>query len=358
MPATRWQDGGKGGRGRRTRSLIGGALLALLGIGCLALPEAAGSGGRPGRVAGARLSVDSTAYRSAREALPDRFLDHETKRFVVISDAEPRFLREQGQLLERTYHQFRRFTRRLTVRPRPLRHKLVCIFFERHEDYRKFARKHDGVTAEWISGYYSPKHDRVVFYNIETNPALTDAGVSEGRHDEAAVLAARRSIDQQLRRAAIATNIHEAIHQLAFHTGLQSPLIQNPLWISEGLATAFETHEPNEAFGPNRDYEPRREQFAEILRDGKLIPLRKLLTYTDMPDDREETITTVYHQSYALVSWMSRFRKDELRDYLDALRNERPGRPTARRHLDLFEQAFGEVDRLEHKWLRFERDRG
>ena len=33
---------------------------------------------------------------------------------------------------------------------------------------------------------------------------------------------------------------------------------------------------------------------------------------------------------------------------------EPPGRPTPQRHLELFKQAFGDVDAVEEAWLRFE----
>ncbi len=73
-----------------------------------------------------------------------------------------------------------------------------------------------------------------------------------------------------------------------------------------------------------------------------------------MPDNRNETITAVYHESYALVHWLSRFRRKELRNYLVALKGETPGRPTKARHLELFEKHFGDVDLLEEKWLKWE----
>ena len=73
-----------------------------------------------------------------------------------------------------------------------------------------------------------------------------------------------------------------------------------------------------------------------------------------MPDNTDDTIAAVYHQSYALVRWMTRFRRTELRRFMNDLRSETPGRPTTQRHLHLFEKAFGDVDRLERAWLRYE----
>ncbi len=303
------------------------------------------------------LQAESDMYRRTRERLPQRFLGYETKRFIVLSDAAPGWSRQQAALLDRTFHQFNRFTKRIKIEPRPLRHKLVCVLFQEHADYRRFARDHDGVTAEWISGYYSPKNDRIVFYNIETNPDFAEAlRVSKSAERIAKVEghgpAARGRLRDEYQKAAIATVVHEAVHQLCFHTRVQSPQIQNPLWLSEGLATAFETDRPNRSFGPDRKYDLREEQFLELMEEGKLIPLRTLVTYSNMPDNQDDTIAAAYHQSYSLVTWMARFRKADLRKFMNTLRNERPGRPTPQRQLQMFEQAFGDVQQLEKVWLR------
>ena len=63
----------------------------------------------------------------------------------------------------------------------------------------------------------------------------------------------------------------------------------------------------------------------------------------------------MYHQSYALVGWLSRFRRGELRDFLNALLKEPPGRPTAVRQVQIFEEHFGDIELLESRWLAFER---
>jgi hypothetical protein len=65
----------------------------------------------------------------------------------------------------------------------------------------------------------------------------------------------------------------------------------------------------------------------------------------------------LYHQGYALVTWMYRFHPRELRAYLEALRSEPAGRPSGARHMELFERAFGDASRLEAAWLRYERAR-
>ncbi len=289
------------------------------------------------------LARESQAYDAARNLLPPRFKDYETKRFIVLSDANGRWTRDQAEQLERAAHQFGRFTRRLGLRPLPLRHKLVCVLFRRRDDYQQFARVHDSVTDPMITGYYSPKNDRVVFYDLESEAAQRPAERAVGDRD-AQVLATSSE-----------TTLHEAIHQLLFHTGVQSPMVEYPLWICEGLATAFETDAPNEAFGPDHDYAPRRKHFRRALERKTLLELRRLVRITRMPDGDEETVQVIYHQSYALVTWMYRFRKRELGDYLLAVLAEPSGRPSAERHLEIFEGVFGDAGQLERAWLRHER---
>ena len=291
--------------------------------------------------------LDSDSYSLARSLLPQRFIEYHTARWVVLSDASAVWTRRQSQLLERARHQFLRFTRRVGLQPKPLRHKLVCILFDSNDEYHDFAQKQDGVTAQWISGYYSPKHDRVVFYDVSNN-APRKGSLSHASTNEANL--SRDDADQR----ATATTIHEAIHQLMFHTGVQSAHIEYPLWICEGLATAFETDVANGAFGPDHEYAPRRDRFKQLVEDEQLIDLRQLVTYARMPDDRDETVQAVYHQSYALVTWMTRFRTDELHSYLRSMLKEPPGRPTPERQLEIFEQAFGDVDQVQRAWLRAE----
>jgi len=335
------------------------------------------------------LPTTSAAYNAARAVLPPTFIQYETRRFVVLSDAHPSWTRAQADRLERTHHQFLRYANRTELRPLPLRHKLVCVLFDDRDAYRAFAKTHDGVKDLWIAGYYSPHNDRVAFYHGDANPSVVEA---RARLDElladvdaldaevrtahrqgllaraeeirerreayhAHIVRERERVDSFAAQINVATTVHEAIHQLMFHTGVQSASVQYPLWVSEGLATAFETDRTGGAFGPDHEHEQRREVFEEMLADDRLVPLEKLVSWSEVPSSHRTVVNAMYHQSYALVTWMSRFRRDELREYLLHMRELTPGTLTPRRHLELFEDAFGPVERLERAWLRHERSK-
>ena len=278
------------------------------------------------------LSTDSKSLGSTRDLLPRSFRTYETRHYVILSDAGRRRTRARGDLLERTYGQFRRYAGRLELRPLPLRHKLVCVLFRKRRDFAAFAREHDGVTVTWCLGYYSPRHDRMVFFDVESE----------------------RGADEFAEARAVAATVHEAVHHLHYHTRIQTTAVQYPLWSGEGLATAFETSSPDEQFGPEYDFPPRRERFGKLLEAERLIPLRSFVGLDRMPDGRRETVHTVYNQAYALASWLARERPGELQAYLIAMLKEPPGRPTPQRHLELFAQAFGDVDGVEQAWLRWE----
>lgn len=334
------------------------------------------------------LSRESEPARQTRAVLPAGFPEYETANYLVFSDADPQWTRRQAARLEHTLHQFGRLESRLDIPLRPLRHKLVCVLFARRSDYSDFARRHDAVESPWIAGYYAPASDRIVFYHEEESPGIVEArqrlalmrrDVNEigirarevARHDrdEGDALRAHhracvahleretQRIDEFARTVAVSTTVHEATHQLAFHMFLQSPRIQYPFWVSEGLATSFETRVSERAFGPEHDHEPRRTRFVELLHAGRLIPLAEFIPLLDVERTAlatEDGVDILYHQAYALFSWLYRQRAGALGTYLRALRREPPGPVAPARTMALFESAFGPLDRLERSWLRWE----
>lgn len=126
------------------------------------------------------------------------------------------------------------------------------------------------------AGYYSPSEDWLVFSDCESHKNIAEArrGLEEvsaeieaikrasrrasmvGRRDEAWEIASglderlddfteqERRLNLQVRQQTISVIVHEAIHQLMFHTRVQVPGVDQPRWLTEELATAFETEIP------------------------------------------------------------------------------------------------------------------
>jgi len=334
---------------------------------------------------------ESKPYEVARAALGESFVEYETTRYVVLSDADPKWVRVQAERLERTYDRFIRFANGLGLRAQPLRHKLVAVVFGQQRDFAAFGRKDGNTRTGRIAGYYSPVEDRLVFYHVESeqNVAAARADLetmyaeadatrqasrrarNTGRREEGREM--QRELDAQLehlseqerrlndfaRERSIAVTVHEAIHQLMFHTSVQARHVHHPAWLTEGLATAFETDAPRSPFGPGEEFAPRREGFWNLLDNDRLMPLRALVRVDQGGLSRNPGhVAAVYLQGYALVTWMSRYRRAELRDYLRKLNAAGSGAIPPDRHEALFEEVFGDIDRLEEAWLRHEKADG
>ncbi|MFG0252303.1 MAG: DUF1570 domain-containing protein [Phycisphaerales bacterium JB038] len=344
---------------------------------------------------GISLGQVSGSVRAGAEAeppdlgLPATFLTYEGTHFRVHSDASASWTRGRMALLERASHQLQRFCRHLGMAYEPPEEKLVCIFFDRYSDYADFARRHDGMSTPWVAGYYAGRANHVVYYNDADAPSVraADAHLAEARgqldlirqrQSEASrdgnreavefYAAQRLQLESQLRqeesrlRSAVRQStdvkaVHEAVHLLAFNTGLQSRYHQYPFWFTEGLATCFETTTPGSAFGPDQDYAPRRERFQELLGNDELLPLTDFVALTDVPDDCADTADVMYHQAYSLLMYLHRYKKRELRQYLESIKVEPPGEIDGARQQALFAASFGPIEALERRWRKHEAKR-
>lgn len=92
---------------------------------------------------------------------------------------------------------------------------LVIVVFATRAEFLGYCRTQTNRLPAQAVGSYFAKSNRCVLYQIEgvggTNWSETEATV-----------------------------VHEAVHQLAYNTGVHERLFENPTWFVEGLATMFE----------------------------------------------------------------------------------------------------------------------
>lgn len=327
--------------------------------------------------------TDEAAVAATMILLNNRFERVDSAYFVLISDADRNAARERLGVLERTRDQFFRAIQRIGVSVIPPEHKLIVVLFAQHGAYRAFASTHDRVDAEWVAGYYAGLSNRAVFFEDASGPtflrASADLDEAERRvrqlRDEATNARRARQTDRaraladQADRAAAelfaererlrelvagtttAKTVHEAVHLLAFNTGVQSRAVEQPFWLTEGLATSFETDTPHAAFGPDRAGDARSEGLARAISAGALVPLAELVSRADAPAASPSTTEAAYAQARSLFVYLHRTARQSLAGYIDDLLNEPPGRMTDARRRELFERRFGDADRVERRWL-------
>ncbi|RMD63806.1 MAG: DUF1570 domain-containing protein [Planctomycetota bacterium] len=325
------------------------------------------------------LPVPQQQVQETRRALSSDFSLYETPHFVMLTDASRAAAVKTASLLERTRERFFRVMRSVAPEAAPPATKLLCVLFADEQAYRDFAREFDRVEAPWVAGYYASVSNRIVLYDDATSSAVASAlealeqqrlhAQQQARHARRQGVTMqvsqrdlnqsyerrRRSMLEQARSAATEKVVHETTHLLAFNSGVQSRLHSQPFWLTEGLATAFETDRPEQAFGPAQPSPRRQAEAARLLADELPLPLRELVSLTDVSTVAEERIDALYAASYALFVYLHRRQRRALGRYLAALGSEPPGEIASQRLLELFEDNFGDADRLERtllRWLR------
>ena len=328
-----------------------------------------------------RLPADDEGVREALSQLGPGYRVTETRHFVVISDCDAAWRRRREALLERAYHEVQRFAELSGIPAYPPASKLLCAMLEEHDAYEAFGRAHDHVHNHWVAGYYASESNRVVLYNDRTNPGLVEAerqldelleraakgrrrakevGGEHGRalderadEVEAFVATERARLSERVEIRSEAKALHEATHLIAFNCGLQLRSRRYPLWITEGLATGFETETPQRAFGPDRPCAEREAQFDGVLAEGRVEPLAGFVGRL-RASEKADRADAQYAQSYALFRHVARYHRDELAGLLADIAGEPAGEISPARHVELFEGRFGPVERFERRWLRLQ----
>lgn len=345
------------------------------------------------RLARTASQDDLSAIEPIQSRLGPGFRTYRSRSFLVLSDASDDWTRSRITLLERAREQYFREMDRLRIPVHPHRHRLICIFFKEHADYIHFAREHDGFEAGWAAGYYSLAHNAIVIHDDRTAPNLArvmhelhqqqaraddltgraQLAQAKGRTDQARILSEaaetladqirqeHRRIEEQVLSFGVAKVLHEAIHLLAFNTGLQARGTAYPLWVSEGLAASFEAPSTRSQFGFAFPYEPRELELEHLALENQLPRLADILTLDHNEHLDADSARPIYAVAYGLFKELHRTHRDELAAYLAELADLPPGPRHPRDHVVQFERHFGPIEQLERtltrRWVFAARER-
>jgi hypothetical protein len=151
--------------------------------------------------------------------------------------------------------------------------------------------------------------------------------------------------------------LHEACHQIAFNTGLQRRLGDYPLWLSEGIATFFESPDFSSATGWGGTGKVNWYNLGNLRKYARQRPqdsLMKLLVQDDLLR-QGETSAAAYAESWGLTFYLIKRKPKQFVDYLKKLRSRPPGNPSdAKQRLDDFRASFGEdLEKIDKEFIRF-----
>ena len=272
--------------------------------------------------------------------LPDGFKALRTDHYLIMYNTTKAYSQWTGNLLERLYKAHFSFWKKKGVQLTEPRFPLVAIIFDTKEGYREHASKELGDSVDSIIGYYHLQSNRITMFDL--------TGV-EGVLSSNAKVSKNVLINEVLRQPGaertVATMVHEAFHQLAYNTGLQVRLADNPFWVSEGLAVYFESPDFGSSqgwstIGKVNQYNLR--EFSNYLRQRPADSLITLLS-NDQRFRNPATSTAAYAEAWALNFYLLRRRNKEYAGYLTFLAQKPPlGESDPKMRVEEFKKFFGD----------------
>lgn len=273
-----------------------------------------------------------------------------SEKFTLLTDVDDATARAQLVLMERAYRAFYDEAPRIGLRPLPPPGRLVCVFFERHGEFKDFQKRFEGGDVAWNAGHYSWRTNRTSFFHDKDSPVFAEVRENISRMETrigflkeelaklpqnatARRLEAQRELRQLDRASAELTmrlkfagtlgtaskTYHEVTHQLAFNSGLQQRGRAYPFWLSEGLACLFEITDPDGSAGPRRVHQYKLAAWRKLQEEGKLTPLRDLLAHRPGDDDDAEAVAGYYAQVWALMHYLWNQRPRQLAAMMGAI---------------------------------------
>ena len=321
---------------------IGRELTAILLCMALLVGCSVGTSAETGK---ARPLPRSTSRLPLAEITSDHYsLNHMT---------DARSARELLDSLEVFRTHFLKTFRQAGFRVTPPRHRMGWVLFNRSRHFDDYVRSADRIDASWFREYYSARTNRVAMTLPAPMVVRAEPRKSVYESDRLVSPARPRRVRAEYDRGFDIERVtHEAAHQLAFNCGLQKRGVMYPVWVSEGLATNFETEDPASG-GPATDNRPRRHYLVRAMERGRLIPLKHFVTATRVPADDDELAGDLYDQSWGFFRFVFEKRRSQLRRYLAALHRVNTKYRSRERRLQEFTAAFGDPEDLEDDWIAY-----
>ncbi len=327
---------------------------------------------------------------SLLEIAGEGFRIRQTEHFTICYDTPYSALGPHVGRLEGIYDAIQRFCKANEVGVDKLDTSLPILFFDRPENFSRYAKTVD-MQTDSIAGFYHQRNNVAVFLNTLNNSEVRrvseQIAQAEGRlrgPGGTEAREAREALGRDIRvwrsqRDALVDRFnrfvlqHEAAHQVLFNRRVHARGAKNPTWLVEGLASQFEVPQSDlsgvlrgvnhmrladlrEAMGVPPAAGSRFEvDPAAVFAGGKLVAFAEFIGDDELFSRRHDDLTVLYAQSWGLVSYLHREHRESFAGYLRKLASRSPGEAvTPEREIAEFETAFGPIGpQLERRWVKF-----
>lgn len=246
---------------------------------------------------------------------------------------------------------------------------LVAVVFRSQAEFAQYAIEDKVPVSGGLMGYYSLLSNRVALFDsqglVQTDSATHPSLPLNASRLTETVSSNADGVGQDTFAYASAiagettnTVVHETIHQVGYNIGIHSRVGGAPTWVVEGLATALEPSGMRKRSGRNlvadRLNGERSKWFRDVFREHRPMGFLPAIVASD--SNFHKNLLHAYSESWAFTFFLleNGTRRKDLVDYLQVLAERDPTKPyTAKLRLEEFEQAFGDISRLEVEFIRY-----
>ncbi len=277
--------------------------------------------------------------------VPVAFEITETEHYVLCSNSATEYVEFCGKLLESVFDQYFLFLGELKIAINAPMRKLPIVIFATPSDFQAFAKQqHPEISFDDTPGYFSVTDNQTLLLDLTGDRSIRSATSIR-----------KRLAEKPLQ---VATVVHEAVHQLAFNSGLQVRMADNPLWLSEGLAMYFESGVSRSSLLLSRPglVNPRHHPtFMKQVQDNRISGGLKSLIESDTAFQDAAEMPAAYAKSWALTHYLVREARIGMQKYLKSIATRKPMVGlTAEQRTQEFQDAFGKLpDEMEREIVSY-----
>ncbi len=271
--------------------------------------------------------------------------------YVVVYRGPPAYAKWILGFYERLYRGFYDYWKNLDVELHEPEFPLVVNVFANQAGYMQQVSRDQLQSGSAMIGYYNLSTNQTVSYDLTESQKFDSAN---DRLSKTALINAIRSSPGAERT--VATIVHEAVHQLAFNSGLQVRLADNPLWLSEGIALFFESPDMTSSRGWSGIGKVNQYQLSVL----RTLPAQSEDWITPLIQDdslfhEAATVNSAYAKSWALTYYLVKTKPKQFAAYIKEISQLVPLMPTDPKvRANLFHTHFGnEMAELQRDLVRF-----
>ncbi len=253
---------------------------------------------------------------------PKEFRIIETQRYMIVSDTTISYANWCGQLLEQLDTAFLDHWRDKGFELSEPEFPLVAVIFADYGNFVRCSAAEVGPAVTQINAYYNQQSNRVVFYDLTGREVY---GAIRGSNAKRI----REIMSRPESTKAVSTFVHEATHQISYNCGLIQRYAACPLWVSEGIATLYETPDLNgkKAWSSDIKVNPDRlNRFYRFITESEPREPMKQLVESDETYrlTNGDNVLDAYATGWTMMHFLNAKAGDRLVEYLKIISQKKP----------------------------------